>query len=121
MSTFTQVPPSIRSNLIWRLNEPNLLGSSIFAFPGETITLNIQVEGSNAPTSPTATVYKGRSDNSAINMPSGSHSVSGQVITLKPLTGLIANVAYSIMVTATIAGNIEQRKVVVECVDDKAV
>lgn len=121
MPTFTQVPPSVRSNLIWRLNEPMLLGSPVFQLPGESITYNITVEGSNAPTAPVATVYKGRTDVTATVMPAGSASVSGQVITLKPLTALVANSDYSVIIQATVAGNTEQRKLIVQCVDDKAV
>ena len=121
MPTFTQVPPSIRSNLIWRLNEPNLLGSPVWQYPTETVTYTITVEGTNAPTSPSAVVYKGRTDVSSTVMPSGSASVSGQVITLKPATAMVANVDYSIVVTATVGGNVENRKLIVQCVDDKAV
>lgn len=121
MPTFTTVPPSNRTNIIHRLNEPNTLPPKIWMFPGETVTLNITVEGSNAPTSPTAAVYKGRTDVTSTVMPSGSHTVSGQVITLKPITALVGNSDYALMYTVTIAGNTEQRKIIIQCVDDKAV
>jgi len=121
MPTFTQVPPSIRTSLIWRLNDPAILGSPIWQYSGENLTYTLTVEGSNAPSSPSAVVYKGRTDVTSTVMPAGSASVSGQVISLKPLTALVANSDYSVIVTATINSNTEQRKFIVQCVDDKAV
>lgn len=120
MSTFARVPASNRLELIWRLNEPEILGSPIWALPGETVTLTITVEGTNAPSSPSATVYKGRSDVTSTVMPSGSHTASGQVITLKPATAMVAGSDYAFIIQATVGGNTEQRKLIVQCVDDKA-
>lgn len=120
MPTFTPVPPSNRTALIWKLNEPAIQGSPIWVYPGETVTITITVEGTNAPSSPSATVYKGRTDVSSTNMPSGSHSVSGQVITLKPFTAGVGNADYSVIVIATVAGNVENRKLVIQCIDPKA-
>jgi hypothetical protein len=55
--------------------------------------------------SPTAvTVYKNGTDTSATNMPSGSHSVSGTNLTLKPLTALIGGELYIVDVIITVDG-----------------
>lgn len=117
MPSFSAIPPTNRTALLWKLNDAVI--AVVFQYPGETVTYNITVEGTNAPTSPTATVYKGRSDVTSTVMPSGSHSASGQVITLKPVTALVSGVEYSVMVTATVAGNTEQRKLIIICADDK--
>jgi len=111
------LPDSNRTNLIFRLNNPIIQGSPTFIFPGETYTFTTTVEGTNAPTSPGATIYQDGSDSTATNMPSGSHSVSGQVITLKPFTAGVAGSRYSILINATISGNIENRQLVLDCID----
>ena len=120
MTTFARHPAANRLTLVWRLNEPEILGSPLWMLPGETLTLTITVEGTNAPSSPSAVVYKGRTDVTSTVMPSGTASASGQVITLKPLTATVAGSDYSVIVTATVGGNTEQRKLLVQVVDDKA-
>jgi hypothetical protein len=111
------LPDSNRTNLVAQLSHPVIQGSPTFIFPGETYTFTITVLGSNAPTSPSAVVYQDGSDSTATNMPSGSASVSGQVITLKPFTLAVAGSRYSIIITFTLAGNVEQRQLVLDCVD----
>jgi hypothetical protein len=122
MPPFGSVPPTNRLYLVWKLNQDEIQGSPIFAYPAESFALQILVLGTNAPSSPNVTVYKGRSDVTSTVMSSGSHSVSGQVITTKPVTAstLVANAIYTFMITATIAGNVEQRKLVVRVLDPKA-
>ena len=115
MPSFTAVPPSNRKNLIWRLNEPDILGSPIWQFEGETVTYTVTVEGTSAPSSPSATVYKNGTDVTSTVMPSGSHTASGQVITMKPVTALVAGSDYSIMLQATVGGSTELRRMVVQC------
>ena len=108
-----------RTVLLWRFDESMI--SVIWQYPSETYTYVITVEGTNAPTSPTVVVYKNGTDVTATVMPTGSHTVSGQNITLKPLTLLTAGSDYAVIVNATIAGNTESRKLIVQCVDPKAV
>ena len=121
MPTFTAVPLSNRSVLIWRLREPELQGSPVWQFPGEIIPYEITVEGANAPSSPVVAVYKGRTDVTSTVMPTNTPTASGQVISTSALKLLTANSDYAVMITATIGGKTEQRKLVVRCADDKAV
>ena len=58
MPTFTPIPPSNRSNLRWKLNDPEISGSPTFQYPGESVTYTYTVEGSNAPSSPAVAAYK---------------------------------------------------------------
>jgi len=122
MPTFTPIPPSNRANLRWKLNDPEISGSPTFQYPGETVTYTYTVEGSNAPSTPTVVAYKDGSATAVTStvFPSGAASASGQVITSQPATGMIAGSEYSIIITATIAGNTEKRKHVVICVDPAA-
>jgi len=119
MPSFTSPYTGKRTTLVWNLDYPEVIGSPIYQYPGATVTYTVTVAGANAPSSISAVVYKNGSDVTATVMPSGSHSASGQVITLKPLTALVANTDYSIIVTATIAGNTEQIKLVVQGTDPK--
>ena len=109
-----------RTVLIWRFDDPVI--ATVWQYPTETYTYVIVVEGTNAPSSPgVAAVYKNGTDVVTTVMPSGTHTVSGQNITLKPLTLLTAGSDYAVIVNATIAGNTESRKLIVQCVDPKAV
>ena len=73
----------------------------------------------SSPTSPTAVVYD-ESDNdtdvSATVMPSGAHSASGDVITLKPLTALTKRHSYRVEVVFTVGSNIHEFWFVVKCI-----
>src|SRR4030042_2883803 len=60
----------------------------------------------SAPTS--VTVYKGTTDTSATNMPSGSHSVSGTNLTLKNLTTLIGGELYVVDVVVSVDGVVDE-------------
>ena len=66
----------------------------------------------SSPTSPTAVVYDetlNGTDVTSTVMPSGTHTVSGDVITLKPLTALTKKHTYRIEVKWTVGSNIFER------------
>ena len=70
------------------------------------------------PTSPTAVVYDESVDLDVTStvMPSGSHSVLGDVITLKPLTALTKDHSYRVEFTFTVGNNIFERYFIVKCI-----
>ena len=72
----------------------------------------------SSPTSPTAVVYDESVDEdvTATVMPSGSHSVSGDVITLKPLTALTQDHSYRVEFKFTVGANIFERYFRVRCI-----
>jgi hypothetical protein len=49
-------------------------------------------------------VYKGTEDTTATNMPSGSHTSSGNSLTTKNLTALVPGATYTIVIVATVDG-----------------
>ena len=79
---------------------------------GSTVTLACEFWG--AVTSPSAAVYRNRQNVTSTVMPSGSHSASGAVATLKPLTALLGGSRYVIAVTGTVSGDVWVKKI--ECV-----
>ena len=85
--------------------------SRIDAVEGSTVTLACTFWG--AVTSPGATVYRNRQDVTSTVMPSGSHSASGSVATLKPLTALVGGARYIIAVTGTVSGDVWIKKVMI--------
>lgn len=72
----------------------------------------------SSPTSTTAVVYDelDNSDVTSTVMPSGSHSESGDVITLKPLTALTKGHSYRVEVKFTVGSNIFERYLRVKCI-----
>lgn len=76
---------------------------------GSTVTFACTYWG--AVTSPTAKVYRRNADVTATVMPSGSHSASGSVATLKPLTALVGDANYVISVTGTVGGDVFVKKI----------
>jgi len=91
---------------IWAVESP------LEVIEGSTIT--IQCVYWDTPTLPDATVYKNRADVTSTAMPSGSHSNSGDIVTLKPLTALVGGNRYIIDVEATVGGNIYLKKIMVK-------
>lgn len=89
--------------------------SPIYQLNGETITYAIRWEGASSVSSPSATVYRGRTDVTSTVMPSGSHSASGDVITLKPLTALTSGSRYAVVVSATVDSMTRVVKIMVLC------
>lgn len=69
------------------------------------------------PTSTSVKVYDESVDEEVTStvMPSGSHSESGDVITLKPLTSLTATHSYRVEVKFTVSSNIFERYFRVRC------
>lgn len=88
------------------LNSPKTL------VEGEGITYSITYLNATTCSSPSAIVYRnGNNDVTSTVMPSGSHSATGNVVTLKPITGLVGNATYIIAVTATVDGNTRVKKI----------
>ena len=82
--------------------------SPIRVIEGSTVTLACTFWG--AVTSPNAAVYRGRTPYTATVMPSGSHSASGAIVTLKPLTALVGGNRYVVAVTGTVSGDVWVKK-----------
>lgn len=99
-----------------------LVESPISMIEGESITFNITWQGAGSLSSPTAIVYKKGADITSTVMPSGSHSVSGNVQTLKPLTPSTndGGQKYVIVVQCEVDGNTEKRKLMVNIVKASA-
>jgi len=76
---------------------------------GETLVFTITTTNwASTPTSPTAVVYDESNldtDVTTTVMPSGSHSVATDVITLKPLTALTVDHTYRVEVKFVIGSN----------------
>ncbi len=89
-----------------------LLESPIPVIEGESLFYNVTWLGASAVSSPNATVYFNGTDVTSAAMPSGSHSVSGNVMTLKALSVLAAYAGGELVVVpqATVDGNTELRK-----------
>jgi len=97
-----------------------IIESPIVVVAGETLTLSVTWLGATSVSSPTATVYHNGTDETSTIMPSGSHSASGNVQTLKPITAMTGGEDYVIAVQATVDGNTEIRKILVKCVKASA-
>ena len=82
---------------------------------GETITYSVTWQGASSLTGPDAIVYKDGADITSTAMPSGSHNVSGNVQTLKPLVAGTADgrKKYVVIIECTVDGNTERRKLIV--------
>jgi hypothetical protein len=83
--------------------------SPVNVVEGSTVTFACTYWG--AVTSPTAAVYRNNATVTSTVMPSGSHTASGAVATLKPATGLVGGARYVIAVTGTVAGDIHVKKI----------
>ena len=83
--------------------------SPLHAVEGSTLTLTCTYWG--AVTSPTAAVYRNGTAVTSTVMPSGSHTASGSVATLKPLTALVGGAKYVIAVTGTVSGDVWIKKI----------
>ena len=76
---------------------------------GSTITYSISWQGASTLASPGATVYMNGTDITSTVMPSGSHSSSGNVQTLKPLAfqATHGDNYYVVAASCTVDGNSE--------------
>ena len=89
-----------------------VLESPLTVVEGESITYSVTYLGITTCSSPTALVYRnGSNDVTSTVMPSGSHSAAGNVVTLKPATGMVGNANYVIAVTCTADGNTRVKKI----------
>ena len=73
----------------------------------------------SAPTSPSAIVYDENDNDTVVTstvMPAGTHTASGDVITLKPLTALTEGHSYRVEVLFTVGSNIHECWFRVACV-----
>jgi len=81
-----------------------LVESPVYQGTEATVPYSIAFEGVTTIASPSITVYKGGADVTSTVMPSGSHSTSGNVLTMKPLTALVNGSEYVISIVATADG-----------------
>jgi hypothetical protein len=95
-----------------------LIESPINMIEGETITYSVTWQGASSLSSPTAKVYKDGTDITSTAMSSGSHSVSGNVQTLKPLVAgsTDGKKKYVVIIEVVVDGNTERRKLIVNIV-----
>lgn len=100
-----------RHNLVALRNQVMLSGSPVFMSPTETYTFTVTWPWATSLSSSTAAAFKvNGSDVSSTLMPSGSHTASGNVQTLKPITAVTGGTTYVVNVTTTIdSGNVETR------------
>ncbi|KKK59940.1 hypothetical protein LCGC14_3029340 [marine sediment metagenome] len=95
---------------------PLIIESPVYMIEGETITWSITWLGVSSLASPTAVVYKDGTDVSSTVMASGSHLVSGNVQTLKPVVAgsTDGGKRYTVIIEAVVdSGNTERRKLMV--------
>ena len=92
------------------LDEQNwAVESPINVVEGESITFNCTYWAAVTGT-PTCVVYKNGRSVTATVFPSGSISVNGTVVTLKPATGMLGGSRYVFAVTATVGSNTRVKK-----------
>ena len=92
---------------IWAIESP------LEILEGSSVTLSCTFWGT--VTSPDAAVTRNRQTVTSTVMPSGSHTASGSVATLKPLTALVGGARYVITITGTVAGDTWKKKVEIKC------
>jgi len=73
---------------------------------GISLIFSVTVLGASTCTSPTVKAYKKKQDVSSTVFPSGSASVSQNIITLPAATGFVGTGVYVIAVTFTEGGNV---------------
>ena len=92
-----------------------LIESPIDMIEGETLTYSLTWQGASSLSNPAVSVYKDGNDITSSAMPSGSHSVFGNVQTLKPLTAGSSDGGkkYVVVIQCSVDGNTERRKLIV--------
>jgi len=80
---------------------------------GEKLTFSITFKGAVSVSSPSVVVYKNGLDVTSTVMPSGSNTVSANVVTMKPLIAIAGDGGqiYVVACSAIVDGNTEIRKV----------
>lgn len=90
----------------WIFNDPKkilALESPLNRIEGFSETFVGTVIGAGTMSSATAVCYRNKILVTSTVFPSGSVTVSGNVVTLKPMTGTIGRATYTIIVTVTYA------------------
>jgi hypothetical protein len=82
--------------------------SPIYQGAGATVPYSVTFPFATTVAAGTIAVYKNGADVTSTVMPSGSHSASGNVLTLKPLTALTGGETYLISIAATVDGVADQ-------------
>ena len=103
------------------MTETKVIESPKQMIEGETITYSLTWNGASSLSSPTAVVYKDASDITSTAMASGSHTVSGNVQTLKALTAGVndGDKIYVVIIQCVVDGNTERRKLIVNILKDE--
>lgn len=100
------------NQVTFKEDSPWAVGNPLEIIEGSSISIDCIFW--DTPSSPDATVYKNRADVTSTNMPSGNHTVNGDVVTLKPLTALVGGNRYVIDVQATVGGDTYIKKIMVK-------
>lgn len=104
------------------MTQTHIQESPISMVEGETITYSIAWLGASSLSSPGAIVYIGGSDESATAMPSGTHTVSGNVQTLKPIVAGSSDggKVFVVAISCVVDGNTEIRKLLINILKDES-
>ena len=93
----------------------------VYLVEGASRALSVEFEGASTITSPGAEVYDAidGSDLASTYMPAGSHSVNGNLVTLKPFVTTAAQGGKELVLViyATVDGNVDYRKCMVYILD----
>jgi hypothetical protein len=82
---------------------------------GEELTYDLTWEVGTTLTDPSAKIYRNGRDVSATMMVTGSDSISGRVQAIKKITSLKANNVYIVVFKCTVDGQVELRKLQLNC------
>lgn len=95
-----------------------VIESPISMIEGEIITYSLTWQGASSLSVPAVEVFRDGTDITTTAMPSGAHSVSGNVQTFKPLKALSGDgkKKYSVVIECIVDGNTERRKLIVTIV-----
>lgn len=95
---------SMTHNVTFTKEQAWALEPDIQAVAGETLTITCTYRGAAAVASGSATAWykRGKTEITATVFPSGSVTASGNTLTLKPLTAMVAGNRYVIVVTGTV-------------------
>lgn len=94
------------ANLNFVFNDPKkvfALESPLTRVEGISETFVLTVIGGGTISSATAVCYRNKILVTSTVFPSGSITTSANVVTLKPMTGLVGRATYTVIVTATFA------------------
>ncbi len=97
-----------------------IIESPISQIEGEVVIYSLTWQGASSLSNAGAKVFKDGTDITSTAMASGSHAVSGNVQTFKPLTagGNDGKKKYVVVPSCTVDGNTEKRKLIVTIVKE---